>query len=105
MCRYIAIGTDDGSVRVLRYSEARTVRVGKCLLVTGGVTVITRRGSLWRDDVHHVRAGQSQPGGRHSVRSRHHLELRQGVGLGLAVLLLSFKDRKYYYNNVTSCVF
>ena len=56
MCRYIAIGTDDGSVRVLRYSEARTVRVGKCLLVTGGVTVITRRGSVWRDDVHHVRA-------------------------------------------------
>ena len=26
---YIAIGTDEGSVRVIRYSEARTVRVGK----------------------------------------------------------------------------
>ena len=55
MCRYIAIGTEDGSVRVLRHSEAQTVRVGKCLLVTGGLTVITRGGSVWRDDVHHVR--------------------------------------------------
>ena len=29
--RYIAIGTEEGSVRVIRYNEARTVRVGKML--------------------------------------------------------------------------
>ena len=31
-CRYIAVGTEEGSVRVIRYNEARTVRVGKVTL-------------------------------------------------------------------------
>ena len=31
-CRYIAVGTEEGSVRVIRYNEARTVRVGKATL-------------------------------------------------------------------------
>ena len=30
--RYIAVGSDDGSVRVLRYNEATTVKIGNNLM-------------------------------------------------------------------------